>query len=254
MERTRRLSCIVAIMSDEEIYRLTRDPNKTDGWGGGMPYHRAGIRMTVEGAEVDPRFRGYEVQYYGLAEPAYGVDEARRRPIDLTFKIKDAGGLSELRKYSDAYSIGDTIVVYVWLVRLTCKLTRASYIRIYNSRSGMISEIVGLGLEPSKEHPQHTEWLMAGYELIGEALDRFLLNGASPGPGRPKKWEWTRPALLDAMNKAALELKPGEWPKQPWMAETLGLPVRTFTRLLSELRIIWKTWCDDFDERRKRSE
>src|SRR5436853_5696281 len=107
----KRLPSYITVRPDQEIYKLTRDA--------GMPNHRAGIRMRVDGKDVDRKlFRHHWLEYYGLAEPAYHVDEDRRRPFLLNFTIDDEDVLTELRKYKAIYSLGDQIQFYLWLERL----------------------------------------------------------------------------------------------------------------------------------------
>ena len=197
----KRLPAWIAVVPDEEIYRLTRE--------GGMPRHRAGLRMRVEGKDIDrQRFRHYQIEQYGLAGPAYGVNEDRRRPLIINFTIQDEGGLAELRKYEPAYSIGDQIDFYVWLERLRCDFTPASYVRIYQANLRHTAEILGLGPVPLNEHPEHVNLLMAGYDLFALVDERLEQNKIIPKTGRPPRFTSLEQLLremdgsLEAMLKA----------------------------------------------------
>lgn len=155
----KRLHAWISVRPDEEIYRLTRDAE--------MPGHRAGLRMRVDGKDIDrKRFRHYWLEYYGLAEPAYGVDEDRRRPFFLNFTIDDEDVLTELRKYKSIYSLGDHIELYIWLERLRCESAKVAYQRIYSASYNYTTQIIWLDAVPFAEHPEHVAQLMAGYDLI----------------------------------------------------------------------------------------
>jgi hypothetical protein len=195
---TKRLHSWNSVIPDEEIYRLTREA--------GMPAHRAGLRMRVEGKDIDrPRFRNYQIEYYRLAEPAYGVDEDRRRPLLINFTISDEGGLAELRKYNPAFLLGDSVDFYVWLERLHCDLTPATYVRIYKTNLRYTAEIIDLALAPTNEHPEHVNQLLAGYDLfdcVGERLDQNKIILKTGRPPRFAGIEQLMDGSLDAMVSA----------------------------------------------------